>query len=361
MRNTVLRRCFTTQAIKHPFISCKPLFDPTCSRKSRDRFLDEVHAALKTNGYFYAADIEPLDQSYIKRSYSFLEELHQLPKEQKMKFVKPHGTYSGLDCGEEYAELNYEEGTVSSVRSWDFTMKHSYENYGLNYPTEKEQNLSQSFKEFMDESYLKQNLFGEKFVAALEEILSLKEGTLTKSFFNSKSKKFADEDLGTVRFLYYPGSSENETKEANLGISAHTDFELFTLMHQDNHGLQFLKPLTEKYGFSRDWIDAPVSEHFVVTVGDCLERFTNGYLLATPHRVIQREEPRRSIIRFAALEPEAKIEPLVEHNPGLFGTNPRYTPTTMKQHMSTTLNNLNQGMGSWDQDKHQSLTATYKY
>lgn len=60
-----------------------------------------------------------------------------------------------------------------------------------------------------------------------------------------------------------------------------------------------------------EWIDAPVRpEEFVVIVGDVLERFTNGRLRATPHRVIKTSHSRSSIIRFNAVHPSTLIEPL---------------------------------------------------
>ena len=39
-------------------------------------------------------------------------------------------------------------------------------------------------------------------------------------------------DFGTIRLLHYPGDEDNFDPAANLGISPHTDFEAFTLMHQ---------------------------------------------------------------------------------------------------------------------------------
>ena len=88
-----------------------------------------------------------------------------------------------------------------------------------------------------------------------------------------------------------------------MGIAPHTDFEVFTLMHQSAPGLQFLpvasappqlqqqgqgqqKEEEEKAEEEEEWVDAPVvASDFVVIVGDVLERYTNGVLKATPHRV----------------------------------------------------------------------------
>ena len=80
-------------------------------------------------------------------------------------------------------------------------------------------------------------------------------------------------DLGTIRFMSYP-PAEPVSSEDDRGISAHTDFEFFTLMHQDSEGLQFMLPPTAPEGAGQ-WTDAPVRPgQFVIIVGDMLERWT---------------------------------------------------------------------------------------
>merc|ERR1719221_2176034 len=137
-------------------------------------------------------------------------------------------------------------------------------------------------------------------MGAFAECLGLPSRTFQDMFVDD-----AGGDFGTIRLLSYPGQSAEQAERANVGISAHTDFEAFTLMHQDAPGLQFIPASGE------GWVDAPVRPgEFVVIVGDVLERFTNGVLRATPHRVQLTPHPRKSIIRFNAVAPETVIEPL---------------------------------------------------
>ena len=57
-------------------------------------------------------------------------------------------------------------------------------------------------------------------------------------------------------------------------------------------GLQVQTPAGE-------WADAPPLEHaFVVNVGDMLHRLSNGKLLSTPHRVINRSGRERYSVPF---------------------------------------------------------------
>lgn len=98
---------------------------------------------------------------------------------------------------------------------------------------------------------------------------------------------------------------------------------------------------------------------FVVIVGDVLERFTNGVLRATPHRVKVTPHTRRSIIRFNAVREDVVVKPLAAF---LSADAPSlYSPVTMKRHMETTMRNLEAGMPAWDEKARRSVTATRHY
>ena len=63
---------------------------------------------------------------------------------------------------------------------------------------------------------------------------------------------------------------------------------MLTILQQDNlGGLQVLKR-------SGDWIEAmPIEGTFVCNIGDLLERWTNGKLVSTRHRVLNRSGKSR--------------------------------------------------------------------
>ena len=183
-------------------------------------------------------------------------------------------------------------------------------------------------------------------MVAFAECLGLPSDTFRNMFVGG--------DFGTIRLLHYPPLSPDEAQDVNVGISAHTDFEAFTLMHQDSPGLQFMPASGE------GWVDAPVrAGEFVVFVGDVLERFTNGELRATPHRVVRTPHARQSIVRFNAVTEDTLVAPLPQF---VSAQRPaRYSPVTMKTHMETTMRNLEAGIGAWDHATQTSLTATYDY
>ena len=104
-----------------------------------------------------------------------------------------------------------------------------------------------------------------------------------------------DKPLDILRLLRYPPQPVVEDQD-QIGTGAHSDFDCFTLLHQDvTGGLQALNSEGE-------WIDAlPIDNTFLVNVGDMLERWTNGRYVSTVHRVINRSGGERfSTVFFAA-------------------------------------------------------------
>lgn len=115
-----------------------------------------------------------------------------------------------------------------------------------------------------------------------------------------------------LRLVHYPegpnrfAAEEGKSKQSDWGISAHTDYECFTILHATLPGLEVLNAAGE-------WIDAPpVPGAFVINIGDMLEVLTNGRFIATPHRVRNVPEERYSFPLFCAVDFDTVIEPLPE-------------------------------------------------
>lgn len=90
-----------------------------------------------------------------------------------------------------------------------------------------------------------------------------------------------------LRLLHYPPTDPADGDDL-YGSAPHTDFGCLTILAQDGiGGLQVQTP-------GGNWIDAPkIPGTFVVNVGDMLHRMSNGVLLSTPHRVINRSGKER--------------------------------------------------------------------
>jgi len=105
-----------------------------------------------------------------------------------------------------------------------------------------------------------------------------------------------------LRLVHYP--SDPARAVAEWGISAHTDYECFTILHVTAPGLQVMNA-------NGDWIDAPpVEGAFVINIGDMLEALTNGRFIATPHRVRNVPDERFSFPLFCSLDYDTQVEPL---------------------------------------------------
>ena len=103
---------------------------------------------------------------------------------------------------------------------------------------------------------------------------------LSENFFNEKIY------LGNsiLRLLhYFPIKDISDIPEGSIRAAAHEDINLITLlMGASTEGLQ----AKTKAGH---WIDInPMTNEIVVNIGDMLQRLTNGQLLSTSHRVINK-------------------------------------------------------------------------
>ena len=276
--------------------------------------------------------------------------------------------YNGPDVG--HLEPSYDGSSTSAACAWDYSpCGVARQRAGW------DRELPEGFAATFADLYARQNVVGSAVLGALAEVLGLPRDTFAESFDAG--------DLGTIRLISYPGyeddrvhtftsanansgdhhwiytdDDDEDILAADVGIAPHTDFEAFTLMHQDAQGLQLLTRQELDNGPDAEWFDAPVSDDFVIIVGDVLERYTNGVLRATPHRVVRRAAPRRSIIRFNAVAPDAVVAPLPHFTRD---APPKYSPVTMQTHMDTTLGNLRRGVGSWDPATNTSRSATYDY
>ncbi len=99
-----------------------------------------------------------------------------------------------------------------------------------------------------------------------------------------------DRAAGALRLLHYPPQPAGETR---LGLGAHTDYEMFTILAQDaNPGLQVLNGAGE-------WIDIPpAAGTFVVNIGDLMARWTNDRFTSNVHRAANRTGRHRYSVPF---------------------------------------------------------------
>eukprot|EP01051_Picozoa_sp_SAG22_P013497 SAG22_NODE_1518_length_4241_cov_5.045147_3_plen_467_part_00 len=398
----VAQGCFPTED-GHPVVDCRPLFAADASphdehgssdssdssdsaaaaAASRAETLQHLKGALLSHGYFYARMGELLPLGLVERAYAAAAAAHALPREEVLlaKYTGKDAPYRGFSD----REPSYDARTESTVRSWDFgrdvpalpPSDPDYEYCGPNvYPDDELPQL----RGVIDELYAQQDKLAVAMFTALAEMFGLPSDTFAQHFSWRSSS--------SLRLLFYPGAANADGPEESgqtegtaaagggsggggggsiaadsmpeTGISPHTDYEMFTLMHQNAAGLQII-PAGRRDGGGGDggdggggggedgggWIDLPVRPaEFVVIVGDMLERYTNGLLKATPHRVLLNPWPRHSIIRFTAVNGSTVVAPLPQFvQPG---QPPAYSPVRQVQHVLRSLKDCYDGVGSWD-------------
>jgi len=110
-----------------------------------------------------------------------------------------------------------------------------------------------------------------------------------------------DQPTTWLRLLHYPPSPPE-----TYGSAPHRDYGAITLLAQGGvPGLEVLTPTGQ-------WLEVePDRDAFVLNTGEIMHRWSNGHLLRTPHRVINRgRQERYSIPFFFDPDVRATIEPL---------------------------------------------------
>jgi isopenicillin N synthase-like dioxygenase len=137
--------------------------------------------------------------------------------------------------------------------------------------------------------------------AIITEGLALSLG-LEKNFFQS----FTSKSHNSMRILYYPPYEQELEENAGDGIGAHIDYGFLTILYQDDIGGLEVK------NAANEWIKAPhIPGTFIINIGHMMQRWTNDFYKATPHRVISSGNKSRYSFPFF-FEPnfETVIAPL---------------------------------------------------
>lgn len=128
---------------------------------------------------------------------------------------------------------------------------------------------------------------------------------LSADWFDDKIRK----PMAQLRVIHYPpqppGSAADDSADdgRHIGIGAHSDYECFTILSASAPGLQVRNRAGE-------WIDAPPMDGaFIVNIGDIMERWSNGRLVSTVHRVINMTaRDRYSLAFFFGADYTARVE-----------------------------------------------------
>ncbi|XP_038999731.1 2-oxoglutarate-dependent dioxygenase AOP2-like [Hibiscus syriacus] len=119
-------------------------------------------------------------------------------------------------------------------------------------------------------------------------------------------EKYMDEHMESSECIFkimkYKGP---KTGEVQVGLEAHTDMTLVTILCQNE-----VKGLGLQSSSTEEWIDwIPSKDAFVVIIGESLHAWLNGRLKATYHRVmLTGDKPRYSVGLFTVPKPGYMIK-----------------------------------------------------
>ena len=109
--------------------------------------------------------------------------------------------------------------------------------------------------------------------------------------------------ISQLRLLHYLANERPESA-TDFNMGAHTDYECFTILHSKNPALQILD-------LDSKWVDAPpIDNTFYFNIGDMLEAWSGGLLVATAHRVANRGDERFSMPYFQATNFDTVVSPV---------------------------------------------------
>lgn len=250
----------------------------------------KIHEAASTTGFFYIKNhgISPeLTDAAYKSALAFFRQ----PKEVK-ESVDAKGTDGGLEGWK--PPLSQQINSTESIDQREtFSARYS----SLYDPlVDQSEPIPEDVKRFLSSSfdYLWENngtkgldgfqtnilkywtsclLLARKLLATVALGLGLPEDTFDEKI------KFPD---AVLALNYYPSldlSSIAMDNKEKVSIGSHTDFQLLTILYQDQvGGLQILTS-------SGEWIKAtPIPGTLVINIGDLLQRITNDRYVSTVHR-----------------------------------------------------------------------------
>lgn len=241
-------------------------------------------SSMKSCGFAYLKNFG-IANDEVQDMFRLSQEFFLLPIETKETVKKTHNTF----CGYDRIELE----RLSESRPADHKESFMVKQYGtpwLSQDTEFKNKMLSFHKKCLDLGF---SIFGSI-------LLGL---DVDPSLFDNQ---FSKGECTILRLLCYPPMPE-PAQLNQLWCGEHTDYGVCTILFQDSIGGLEIKTR------DGDWMPAPKIENTVlINIGDCMEIWTRGYLVATPHRVIQpNEEEKKGLSRYSAaffFEPDMDCE-----------------------------------------------------
>ncbi|CAM9649993.1 unnamed protein product, partial [Ectocarpus sp. 12 AP-2014] len=313
-----------------PVISLRPLLNQELDEETDQTTVEQIESSLKRFGCVClpVSDLDGIDEdgdSLLRRCYSTAERFFSLPEASKAAYTEEAASRQGYG-GSCYTPLGkepaYQEGEKQHVESFSCTRPCTHsscnhlprgpELHKSLFPDTQVPGFGAAYSSLWEVLRERVSL---PMMSALEHILCLPSG-----FLLLKSAETDSLNMSLLRTLRYPARDVQHTSPArpaenkpkrrrsernrvtspvDVGISEHTDFEVFTIMHQETAGLHLHTPSRSP---SPRWYKLPFRhDTLTVILGDMMELWTSGWLEATRHKVVSPacgQGARRSFVLF---------------------------------------------------------------
>lgn len=268
-----------------PLVDVSGLWSPQL--RDRQAVADAIGAACRDVGFLYITG-HGVPQERIDAVYRMAAAFFDLPREEKLRYdskrLQRHRGY--IEMGDLAADPHnqaaydlqeaYEVSLELPATDPDYLAGHIM--YGPNVWPDRPDGFRETIYGYYETVLAVGRRLFRGFALALD---------LPEDFFDDK----IDKPMGQLRVVQYPPQPE-PIDPSHIGVSAHTDYECFTILAASASGLQ----VRNRGG---EWIDAPpIPGAFVINIGDIMERWTNDIFTSTVHRVINRSGGKRHSLPF---------------------------------------------------------------
>jgi isopenicillin N synthase-like dioxygenase len=281
-----------------------PVIDLSQQSDDDNNIVRSIYQACTEVGFFYITN-HGVAQSLVADLVAQGEVLFALPDEIKNSLLVDQRMRGYLPLryrsyeGEERAGTSHQEGF------WIGHETTADPAYPLHGPNQWPRDLS-GFQASMTAYFESIEKLSRRLLELFALALELPADRLISNFNSPNSR---------LKLNHYP-PQKDPVSDNNIGVVPHSDSGCFTILWQDDNGG------LEVQNHQGDWVEAPpISDSFVVNIGNIMQYWSNGLFSSTPHRVINRNgEDRFSIPFFVNPDHQTVIEPLYQTNQPGFKT-----------------------------------------
>ena len=304
-----------------------PVLDLTSLLEGRDTtsLVRRLSDACRSTAFFYVRN-HGIPDSVIEGALDASKRFFEQPLEQRLSTLKDRFHRGYLPTGTTHFPGRAPDLKDSFDIGIDLPTSHPHVQAGLPLHGPNQWPALPGFKQATELYFEHVRALGMKLLVLFARSLSLEDDFFVRCY---------RAPTVLMRLMHYPPQREAEDSNS-IGATAHTDFGVITLLHQDpGGGLEIQSP-------QGDWLSAPyVPETLVVNLGQLMARWTNDVYRATPHRVVNRlERDRFSIPFFFNPDHHASVECIASCTGP--GRPAKYAPVLAGEHIAE-LVRINQG------------------